>query len=127
MRIDYLICFAKSYGPMLSEVPSVSTLEGESISRNNIDSSYTLQKNTKSAIQLELDVNGLDDMEFFPVSDIDQYQPARTPSMLCSQTHFKLENWLPQTIFTVIENVLNRCREVSYEYIETDFKVILFT
>jgi hypothetical protein len=106
---------------------SVSALKEESISRNNYNSTCKFNKTTKSAIQLELDVNGLDDEEFFHVSDIDQYQPARTPSMLCSQTHFKLENWHPQTIFTVIENVLNRCREVSYEYIETDFKVMRFT
>ena len=120
--IDQLLRFGKSYGH-LSEMTTVTAVKGESYSRNNSDPSYKFKKSTKSAIQLELDVNGLDDEDFFHVNDIDRYQPAKTPSVLCSQTHFRLENWLPQTIFTVVENVLNRCREVSYEYIETDFKV----
>jgi hypothetical protein len=95
------------------------------ISQGQHDQKYKAKRMPKSAIQFELDVNGINDEDFFHVSDIDQYQPAKTPSVLCSHTHFKLINWYPQTIFTVVDKVLNRCNQISYEYIETDFKVTI--
>ena len=86
-----------------------------------------LKKHSKSAIQLELDVNGATDEEFLQLGETDHYQPARTPSVLCNQTHFQLENWNNETIIRIIHDVLSRCEEISYEYIEADFKVGLLS
>lgn len=82
-----------------------------------------LNKHSKSAIQLELDVNGVNDEESLKIAEIEQYEPARTPSVLCSQTHFHLENLSSSTIVLVIHNVLSQCEEISYEYNDIDFKV----
>ena len=82
-----------------------------------------LKKHSKSAIQLELDVNGVNDEEYFKIAEAEQFEPAKTPSVLCSQTHFQLENWSSSTIILVIHSVLSRCEEISYEYLDTDFKV----
>ena len=108
---------------MLRPNLSANVCEGGCSSSSRLGFTYISNKPWKSAIQLELDVNGVNDEEFFHVNDIDQYQPAKTPSVLCSHTHFKLANWHPQNLFSVIDGVLNRCKEISYEYIETDFKV----
>lgn len=108
---------------MLRPHPSADVREVGCSSSSRLDYAYNRNKLWKSAIQLELDVNGVNDEDFFHVNDIDQYQPAKTPSVLCSHTHFKLANWHTQNLFSVIDGVLNKCSEISYEYIATDFKV----
>ena len=108
---------------MLRPHPSADVREVECPSSSRLEYTFNCNKVWKSAIQLELDVNGVNDEEFFHVNDIDQYRPAKTPSVLCSQTHFKLANWHPHNLFSVIDGVLSKCNEISYEYIATDFKV----
>ena len=108
---------------MIGTSSSGASPGGESGCHEKLEQKHKLKKHNKSAIQLELDVNGVNDEEVFQAAEIDQYQPSKTPSVLCSQTHFHIENWDPQTIIFVVNDVLSRCEEISYEYVDADFKV----
>jgi hypothetical protein len=92
--------------------------------RTQFDQEYKSRKTSKSTIHLELDVNReLGEDGDLDIDDIDQPQPGRTPSLLCGLTNIRLVNWRLHQIILVIDQVLRRCAEVSYEYVHSEIKV----